>query len=134
MATIFTEIIEGKEPGHIIYEDEDHVAILDRYPIDFGHTLVITRQPYEKITEMPKDEVKELFGIVPNIAMAVLKATGAVAFSIAQNNGKEAKQIIPHVHVHIIPRYANKGTVWTKRSMPKDSELEELTGKIKQCF
>ena len=46
--------------------------------------------------------------------MLILKATGAVAFSIAQNNGKEAKQIIPHVHVHIIPRYADKATMWTK--------------------
>ena len=132
--SIFTQIIQGKEPGHIIYEDANHIAILDRYPIDHGHTLVITRKPYEKIIEMPKGEVKELFGIVPNIATAVLKATGAVAFSIAQNNGKEAKQIIPHVHVHIIPRYVNKGTVWTKRSMPKDSELQDLSEKIKQCF
>ena len=83
---------------------------------------------------MPKDEVQELFGIVPNIAMAVLKATGAVAFSIAQNNGKAAKQIIPHVHVHIIPRYANKATVWTKRGIPSDSELKDLSEKIKMCF
>ena len=56
---------------------------------------------------MPKNEVAELFSLVPQIATTILKATGAVAFSIAQNNGKEAKQIIPHVHVHIIPRYAD---------------------------
>ena len=65
---------------------------------------------------------------------AILKATGAVAFSIAQNNGKEAKQIIPHVHIHIIPRYANKGTTWTKRGIPNHSELKELAEKIKTCF
>ncbi len=46
---------------------------------------------------------------------AVLIGSGADAFSLAQNNGKAAKQIIPHVHIHIIPRYNNKGTVWTKR-------------------
>ena len=55
--------------------------------------------------------------------MLFLKLQGAVAFSIAQNNGKEAKQIIPHVHIHIIPRYADKATMWTKREIPADDEL-----------
>ena len=134
MATIFTEIIEGKRPGFIIFEDDNHMAILDKYPIDTGHSLVLPKIPYEKITEMPKNDVAELFSLVPEIANAILKATGAVAFSIAQNNGKEAKQIIPHVHVHIIPRYADKATLWTKRGIPSDDELKELHQKIKNSF
>ena len=134
MVTIFTEIIEGKRSGFIIFEDEKHVAILDRYPIDTGHSLVIPKKPYEKIIDMPKNEVAELFSLVPQIATTILKATGAVAFSIAQNNGKEAKQIIPHVHVHIIPRYADKATMWTKRKIPSDNELLDLQQKIKNSF
>ena len=83
MTTIFTDIIEGRRDGHIIYEDQNHVAILDKYPIDHGHSLVITRHPYEKITDMKKEEVSNLFSLIPMIANAILKATGAVAFSIA---------------------------------------------------
>ena len=134
MASIFTQIIDRKLPGFFVFEDQNHVAILDKYPIDHGHTLVIPKKPYELLTEMPQNEVAELFSLVPVIAVAVKKATGADAFSIAQNNGKAAKQIIPHVHVHIIPRYSNKGTVWTKRNIPDDSELEELSKKIKACL
>jgi histidine triad (HIT) family protein len=134
VATIFTDIIEGTRPGFIIFEDEKHVAILDKYPIDTGHSLVIPKKPYEKIIDMPKNEVAELFSIVPQIANAILKATSAVAFSIAQNNGKEAKQIVPHVHVHIIPRYVDKATMWTKREIPSDNELLELQQKIKDSF
>ena len=134
MTTIFTEIIEGKRPGFLIFEDAHHVAILDKYPIDTGHSLIIPKIPYEKIVDMPKNEVAELFSLVPQIANAILKATGAVAFSIAQNNGKEAKQIVPHVHVHIIPRYADKATMWTKRGIPSDDELKELQEKIKNSF
>tara|TARA_B100001123_G_C15289980_1_gene1017120 strand:+ start:416 stop:820 length:405 start_codon:yes stop_codon:yes gene_type:complete len=134
MTSIFTQIIERKIPGFFVYEDSNHVAILDKYPIDHGHTLVIPKKPYEILTEMPKKQVAELFSLVPVIAIAVKKATGADAFSIAQNNGKAAKQIIPHVHVHIIPRYSHKGTVWTKRNIPKNSELQELSEKIKMCF
>ena len=132
--TLFTEIIEGTRPGYVIFEDENHVAILDKYPIDTGHSLVIPKKPYEKIIDMPKNEVAELFSLVPEIANAILKATGAVAFSIAQNNGKEAKQIIPHVHIHIIPRYADKATMWTKREIPAEDELFNLQQKIKNSF
>ena len=134
MTSIFTQIINRKLPGFFVFEDQNHVAILDKYPIDHGHTLVIPKKPYELLTEMPQNEVAELFSLVPVIAVAVKKATGADAFSIAQNNGKAAKQIIPHVHVHIIPRYSNKGTVWTKRNIPDDSELENLSKKIKACL
>jgi histidine triad (HIT) family protein len=134
VTTIFTDIIDGNRPGFIIFEDENHVAILDKYPIDTGHSLVIPKKPYEKIIDMPKNEVSELFSLVPEIANAILKATGAVAFSIAQNNGKEAKQIVPHVHVHIIPRYADKDTMWTKRKIPLDDELKQLQQKIKNSF
>ena len=134
MDTIFTEIIEGKRPGFIIFEDDAHIAILDKYPIDTGHSLIIPKKPYEKITDMPKNEVSSLFSLVPQLATAILKATGAVAFSIAQNNGKEAKQIIPHVHIHIIPRYADKATLWTKRRIPSDEELNTLQTKIINSF
>ena len=130
MGCIFCDIISGKTNAHFIYQDENHVALLDRYPIDTGHSLVIPRNHHEKIIDMDEKNVSDLFTIIPKIAKAILKATNADAFSIAQNNGKAAKQIIPHVHVHIIPRYNNKGTVWTKRTILNDNELHLLAEKI----
>jgi len=127
-------MIEGKLSCSMIYQDDDCIAILDKYPIDNGHSLVITKKPYEKLTDMDVDEVAKLFSKIPKIASAIIKATNADAFSIAQNNGKAAKQIVPHVHVHIIPRYNKTGIVWTKRKILKDDELNELAQKIKNCF
>jgi histidine triad (HIT) family protein len=83
---------------------------------------------------MDSNDVGEIFSIVPKIAKAVLSGAGADAFSLAQNNGKAAKQIIPHVHIHIIPRYNDKGTLWTKRQIPTNDELLELSEKIKSAF
>ena len=117
-----------------MYEDEYHLAFLDKYPVDTGHCLVIPKKHSEKITDMQKDAVGNLFSIVPQIADAILSATGADSFSIAQNNGRSAKQIIPHVHIHIIPRYKETGTVWTKRKIATDEELTELQNKIKQLL
>ena len=127
-------MIDGKLPSHIIYDHDDCLAILDKYPIDNGHSLIITRQHYEKITDMSTDDVSRLFSKVPKIINAIIKATGADAFSIAQNNGKSAKQIIPHVHIHLIPRYNATGTLWTKRKIMSDDELKQLAEKIKNCF
>jgi histidine triad (HIT) family protein len=115
----------------MIYEDASHVAFLDKYPIDVGHSLVVPKNHHERITDMNHESVGNLFSIVPKIANAVLTATGADAFSLAQNNGRAAKQIIPHVHIHIIPRYNHKGTIWTKRSISTSDELSVLAEKIK---
>jgi len=134
MECIFCNILSGKRTAHFIYEDDDHVAILDKYPIDEGHALVIPRKHYEKIIDMNDDGVGLLFSKVPQIANAIIKATNADAFSIGQNNGRAAKQIVPHVHVHIIPRYNNKGTLWTKRKISNDDELKILAEKIIQCL
>ena len=134
MTCIFCDILSGKRDGYIVYEDNNHIAFLDKYPIDDGHTLVIPKKHFERITDMDSNDVGEIFSIVPKIAKAVLSGAGADAFSLAQNNGKAAKQIIPHVHIHIIPRYNNKGTLWTKRQIPTNDELFELSEKIKSAF
>jgi histidine triad (HIT) family protein len=134
MDFIFFEIIQGKRPGHFIYEDNTHVAFLDKYPIDHGHSLVLPKKHFEKVTDMNPDGVGALFSKIPMIAKAILKTTNADAFSMAQNNGRAAKQIVPHVHVHIIPRYNHKGTIWTKRDIGNDEELKILAEKIRLCI
>ena len=128
---IFCDIINGKLPCYLIHEDDKHIVILDRYPIDIGHSLIITKKPYEKLTDMNTEEIMDLFSKIPKIINAIIKATNADGFSIAQNNGKAAKQIIPHVHVHIIPRYNATGTLWTQRKLEEDSELNKLVEKIR---
>ena len=132
MSCIFCDIIAKNREGHFIYEDEYHVAFLDKYPIDKGHALVVPKKHYEKIIDMPEQSVGKLFSQIPKIARAILAATQADAFSLAQNNGRAAKQIIPHVHVHIIPRYESMGAIWTKRTIPSFEELEDLAKKIKE--
>ena len=134
MDCLFCDILDGKKDGHFLYDDNSHVAILDKYPIDVGHGLVIPKEHHEKITDMTPEDVGNAFSIVPKIAKAILDATGADAFSLGQNNGLAAKQIVPHVHIHIIPRYNNKGTVWTKRQISNDDELSDLAKKIRSLF
>ena len=132
MTCIFCDIISGKKNGHFIYEDETHVAFLDKYPIDQGHSLVLPREHFERVTDMDPEKVGALFSKTPKIARAIIKTTKADAFSMTQNNGWAAKQIVPHVHVHIIPRYNDKGTIWTKRNITNYDELNSLASKIRK--
>ena len=131
MSCIFCDILNGTRLGHILYEDDSHISFLDKYPIDDGHSLIIPKNHHEKITDMTPEDVGKIFSIVPKIATAILDATCADAFSLGQNNGRAAKQIVPHVHIHIILRYNHKGTVWTKRQISNDVELTELAKKIR---
>jgi len=132
MNCLFCDIIAGKVDAHFVYNDKTHVAIMDKYPIQRGHTLVIPRDHHERITDMNTEYVSLLFSKIPVIARAILEVTGADGFNIGQNNGRAANQIIPHVHVHIVPRYSNTGTTWTKRMIPNDIDLKDLAAKIRK--
>ncbi len=131
MDCLFCNMVNKKQQAHVVFEDSSHFAIMDRYPVQQGHTLVMPKAHFEKITDMPPDAVATLFTKVPLVAKAVLDATGADGFNIGQNNGRSANQIIPHVHVHIIPRYKKIGNIWARRMIPTDNDLENLAMAIK---
>lgn len=134
MDCLFCNIINKKQDAHVIFEDDSHIAIMDKYPIQKGHSLVIPKSHHEKIIDMTNDEVGELFSRVPTVARGIIAATGADGFNLGQNNGRSANQIIPHVHVHIIPRYQKVGNLWTRRMIATDDDLKELAKKIQNAI
>ena len=102
MDTVFSKIVSGEIPAQIIKETEHSLAFLDAFPLAKGHTLVIPKNPREKIQDLTDEENKDLFSLVHEIVSKVDSITGATLIAI--HNGKEAGQEIPHVHVHLIPR------------------------------
>ena len=131
MDCLFCNIIRKKQDAYVIFEDDSHIAIMDKYPIQKGHSLVMPKIHREKIIDMSDYEVGKLFSMVPTIARGIMAATGADGFNIGQNNGRSANQIIPHVHVHIIPRYNKVGNLWTRRMITNDTDLDDLAKKIR---
>ena len=103
--TIFTRIINGEIPCHKVYEDEYVIAFLDIQPLTRGHTLVVPKEPAPSIDRLSEESASALGGVLPTICRAVMRATGAVAYSLIQNYGHEAGMSIAHVHIHIIPRF-----------------------------
>jgi histidine triad (HIT) family protein len=83
------------------------LAFLDLSPLSKGHTLVIPKEPAITIDQLSDESAAAIGRVLPRISRAVLRATGATAFNILQNNGVGAHQAVMHVHFHIIPKYAD---------------------------
>jgi histidine triad (HIT) family protein len=105
--TVFTQIVDGEIPSYTVYEDETTYAFLDANPLAPGHTLVIPKEPYERIHDMPPEVAADVFATIARIVPAVEAAVDAPASTVASNNGEEAGQEVPHVHWHIVPRFAD---------------------------
>jgi histidine triad (HIT) family protein len=102
-ACVFCQIIRKDAPASIVYEDEYVAAFLSNRPVNEGHSLVVPKRHYDNIFEIPEDEAAYLFKVAKRVAEAVKEATGTEAIRIVQNNGKDAAQVIFHLHVHVIP-------------------------------
>lgn len=105
--TIFAKILRGEVPCHKVYEDADVLAFLDVFPISRGHTLVIPKEPAETLDALSEHAAAALGRVLPRIARAVQKGTGASGYNVLQNNGAVAHQAVMHVHFHIIPKHSD---------------------------
>ncbi len=101
---IFCKIVKGEIPCHKIYEDEDFLAFLDIHPETPGHTLIITKKHFKTMLDLPEDLLCKIIKKVQKITKVVLDITGYKAFNLVVNTGKDAGQLVDHVHFHIIPR------------------------------
>jgi len=103
--TIFSRIIRGEVPCHRVYEDAHVLAFLDVAPLSPGHTLVIPKEMADTMGSLSDESAAALGRVLPRICRAVMRATGATAYNILQNNGPAAHQAVMHLHFHIIPRF-----------------------------
>jgi histidine triad (HIT) family protein len=131
---VFCDIIERDAPADIVYEDQHSIAFLDIYPLNPGHTLVISKKHYATLDEMPPEEVGLLFSTVAKVMKGVKEAVAADGINIGQSNGKAASQDVFHVHVHIIPRFSHErlaGDTFPDRKKIGKEEMTRLGRKIK---
>lgn len=135
--TIFDKILSGEIPCHRIYEDDQVLAFLDIGPLSTGHTLIIPKQRKQRLDELSDEAAAAIGRVLPRIARAVMKATGAAAYNVLQNNGSAAHQEVMHVHFHIIPKYdtgssqgPGLGITWKPRKLDHE-EGAKLAERIK---
>ena len=136
-ACVFCEILAGKAKAALVLESETAVAFLDHRPLLPGHVLVVPRVHVETLADLPADLVAPFFQDVQRVERAVEAGLAAEGSFVAINN--RISQSVPHLHVHVVPRWKGDGLfspkmVW-KRSPYKDEAARELVAeKIRQAL
>ncbi len=109
MSCIFCRIVKGEIPAEVVARESDVVAFLDVQPLADGHVLVVPQAHAAAIEDLEPVAADALFRTVTRLAGPVREALGAAGTTIGINNGDATGQTIPHVHVHIVPRWPDDG-------------------------
>ena len=134
MNCIFCKIASKEIPAKILVETESCVGFLDAFPLAKGHALVIPKNHYEKLQDLPTDVNTEMFSTIHSLISKIDTLTGATLVAI--HNGRESGQEIPHVHVHLIPRSSDDSagavhSMFSQKPELSESEIDELYSKLR---
>ena len=132
---IFCKIAAGEIPSATLYEDEDFRVILDLGPASKGHALILPKQHYANLYELPDELAEKVIRLAKKMVIAMTKALQCDGFNVVQNNGEAAGQTVFHFHMHLIPRYNGDsvGITWTPGTLT-DEAKEEILEKVKAQF
>ncbi|MEK7623397.1 MAG: HIT family protein [Patescibacteria group bacterium] len=106
---IFCKIIAGEIPNYTIYEDGDTLAFLDIHPCAKGHTVIIPKQHRERTAGLSAVEGPALMNAVQKTMERIQTVLGPDGFNVGWNDGSAAGQVVPHLHIHIFPRWVGDG-------------------------
>lgn len=128
---IFCKIANGEIPSKTLYEDDKFRVILDLGPATRGHALILPKDHYKNIYEMPDETAADVMILAKKMAIKITQALHADGFNIVQNNNEIAGQTVFHFHIHLIPRYEGDGQNinWVPGEMSQE-ELEEIKKQI----
>lgn len=132
MTTVFSRIIRGEIPSIKVYEDDYVYAFMDAGQVNPGHVLVATRKPYETLMDADEDSLCAMMRTAARIARAVQAAFQPDGMTILQANKPAGWQTVPHLHLHVLPRYEGDGVglIWPRKE-PGLDVLRSYANRIK---
>lgn len=132
METIFTKILNGTIPGVKIYEDDLVFAFMDSGQVNPGHVLVATTHPYETLMDTDEASAEALMRLARRVALAIQEAFEPEGITLLQANRPAGWQTVPHVHIHVLPRYKNDDAklIWPRKE-PGLEAMKDYASRIK---
>ena len=131
---VFCRIVSGELPCYKVFEDSELMAFLDANPVNPGHLLVIPKKHYKTITDMPRELHGRLYELVWSLAYDLQKKLDPDGLRVSQSNNEAAGQLVPHFHVHMIPRYEGDEVFYQELIKPRklsSSEMKRIQAKLK---
>jgi histidine triad (HIT) family protein len=129
---VFCAIVAGTTPAHVVHEDDATLAFLDIRPVFPGHVLLVPRDHYETLTDLPPALLPALFGAAQRLAAGVQAAMDAHGTFVAMNN--TVSQSVPHLHVHVVPRRRKdglRGFFWPRQRYAGEDDMAETAARIR---
>lgn len=128
---IFCKIANGDIPSKTLYEDDKFRVILDLGPATKGHALILPKNHYANLYELPDETAGEVMKLAKKMAAQMTDRLGCEGFNLVQNNGELAGQTVFHFHMHLIPRYRDDGQkIGWKPGEVSQEELEEIRKQV----
>jgi histidine triad (HIT) family protein len=130
----FCDLIRGAGEVSIVYEDAVAIAFLDVQPVNAGHVLVVPREHYETLQDIPRRVGAHLYEVATKLIPAVQASAGATDMNIVVNSGQAAGQNVMHYHIHLIPRREGDGfdvpLPFPGSAMPNRQQLDAMAARI----
>jgi histidine triad (HIT) family protein len=134
-ACSFCEIVAGRQPAHVVLDDEATLAFLDARPLFPGHTLLVPRQHHETLADLPSDQLGRYFEWAQRLSRAMEQAFGAAGSFVAINN--RVSQSVPHLHTHVVPRNRKdglRGFFWPRSRYTDDAEAAAVAARLRTAL
>jgi histidine triad (HIT) family protein len=130
----FCKIVRGESMAYVVFEDAASIAFLDHHPLLPGHVLLVPRQHYPTLADVPKALLLPLFANVQLLARAVEEGCAADGSFIAINT--KVSQSIPHLHVHVVPRWRKdglfaRGLVWKRVPYENEAAIVKVQNQLR---
>ena len=131
---IFCKIIEGSEQARIIYQDSRSIAFLPRTLFSKGHTLVVPKQHYSDIFDMPTDVAAALMDVSIRLSEHYRNVLGCSGVNLLNASGRAAQQSVFHFHFHLMPRFSDDGLDTWPDLKPWHGDIDKLTSVMSVNF
>jgi histidine triad (HIT) family protein len=135
LTCLFCEIVGGRIAARLVFEDKVSLAFLDHRPVFPGHCLLIPKEHYETLADLPENLIEPFFKNAQLLSRAVESATAADGTFIAMNN--RVSQSVPHLHIHIVPRRRKdglKGFFWPRYPYKSEDEADAVQSAIRSAM
>jgi histidine triad (HIT) family protein len=136
MDCAFCEIVAGSRPAHVVLDDGGPVmAFLDTRPLFKGHTLLVPREHYVTLPDLPAELLGPYFTAAQRLARAMEDVLGAAGSFVAINN--KVSQSVPHLHTHVVPRNRKdglRGFFWPRTKYDDDDEARKYAQRLREAL
>lgn len=122
---VFCQIVRGELPSAKVYEDESVVVFLDIAPLVKGHALIVPKEHHASLTTVPPALAARMMEVAPRIGAVLMRAIDGDGFNLLLSNGACAGQVVPHAHLHVLPRRGDDGLALPARQVHYETDEEK---------